>query len=187
MNMKIIDLNKNNKKAIQQAARLLVSGFHNHWPNAWPDMNAGLKEVHSALKNDKIHRIAIDENDIVLGWIGGMSEYNNFAWELHPLVVHPEYQNKGIGRTLVSDFEIEVKKRGGITIYLGTDDEDGMTSLSNTNLYPDVFTHINTIKNLKNHPFEFYTKMGFSIVGVIPDANGIGKPDIIMAKRVRGG
>jgi len=184
--MKIINLNKTDKKAIQQSAKLLVSGFQNHWPNAWPDISAGLKEVQSALKTDRINRIAIDENGIILGWIGGMNEYNNFAWELHPLVVHPEYQNKGIGRALVSDFEIEVKKRGGLTIYLETDDEDNMTSLSNTNLYPDVFAHINKIKNFKKHPFEFYTKMEFSIVGVIPDANGFGKPDIIMAKRVKG-
>ncbi len=182
--MKIIDLNKNDNNAVQQSAELLVNGFQNHWPNAWPNLKAGLKEVQSALQDNKINKIAVDDKGFVLGWIGGLSEYNNFAWELHPLVVHPEYQNKGIGKALVSDFEIEVKKRGGISIFLGTDDEDNMTSLSNTNLYPDVFTHINKIKNLKNHPFEFYTKVGFSIVGVIPDANGFGKPDIIMAKRV---
>jgi aminoglycoside 6'-N-acetyltransferase I len=27
------------------------------------------------------------------------------------------------------------------------------------------------------HPYEFYMKIGFSIVGVMPDANGVGKPD----------
>ena len=59
-----------------------------------------------------------------------------------------------------------------------------MTSLSNTDLYPDVFKHLTQIKNLKRHPYEFYQKLGFTIVGVIPDANGPGKPDIMMAKRV---
>lgn len=33
-------------------------------------------------------------------------------------------------------------------------------------------------------PHGFYEKLGFMIVGVMPDANGIGKPDIYMAKRV---
>ncbi|MCA9940912.1 MAG: AAC(6')-Ia family aminoglycoside 6'-N-acetyltransferase, partial [Anaerolineales bacterium] len=27
-------------------------------------------------------------------------------------------------------------------------------------------------------------KLGYAIVGVVPDANGWGKPDIIMAKRI---
>ena len=33
---------------------------------------------------------------------------------------------------------------------------------------------------------EFYLKVGFSLVGVLPDANGPGKPDIFLAKRVGG-
>ena len=79
-----------------------------------------------------------------------------------------------------------MSKLGGTTIYLGTDDEDNMTSLSGKDLYPNVFEHITNIENLHGHPFSFYQKLGFAIVGVIPDANGPGKPDIIMAKRVGG-
>ena len=80
--------------------------------------------------------------------------------------------------------EARVQEQGGVTLFLGTDDENYRTSLSGKDLYPDVLTHLAGIKNLKNHPFEFYLKVGFSLVGVIPDANGFGKPDIIMAKRV---
>jgi aminoglycoside 6'-N-acetyltransferase I len=40
-------------------------------------------------------------------------------------------------------------------------------------------------RNRGSHPFEFYLRVGYHIVGVIPDANGFGKPDILMAKRVR--
>jgi hypothetical protein len=32
------------------------------------------------------------------------------------------------------------------------------------------------------HPFEFYRKVGFVIVGLLPDANGYGKPDIFARK-----
>ena len=34
------------------------------------------------------------------------------------------------------------------------------------------------------HPFAFYRKLGFVLAGVLPDANGRGKPDIFMAKRL---
>jgi aminoglycoside 6'-N-acetyltransferase I len=47
-----------------------------------------------------------------------------------------------------------------------------------------VLEKLMNIKNIKGHPYEFYQKMGFSLVGVIPDADGLGKPDIILAKRV---
>jgi aminoglycoside 6'-N-acetyltransferase I len=80
--------------------------------------------------------------------------------------------------------EEQVRQRGGLTIWLGTDDEDDQTSLSGVNLYPNVWEHLTKIRNLRDHPFEFYQKLGFVIVGVMPDANGRGKPDIYMAKRV---
>jgi len=48
----------------------------------------------------------------------------------------------------------------------------------------DAWSHVRTIRNLRHHPYEFYQKLGFVIGGVIPDANGFGKPDILMAKRV---
>jgi len=68
--------------------------------------------------------------------------------------------------------------RGGLV------DGDNMTSLSEDDLYENLWEKIRDIRNLKNHPFEFYQKMGYIITGVVPDANGIGKPDILMAKRV---
>ena len=54
-----------------------------------------------------------------------------------------------------------------------------------TDLYPAPLSHVASIKNLRDHPYEFYQKVGFVIVGVMPDANGWGKPDIFMAKRVK--
>ena len=74
--------------------------------------------------------------------------------------------------------------RGSVSLRLGTDDEDDMTSLAGVDLYDDLPGRLAGIRNLKRHPYEFYEKCGFTIVGVVPDANGRGKPDILMAKRI---
>ena len=181
--MDIVDLSVHDDRAVRQAAELLVDGFKEHWPQAWPDLDSALKEVHEMLAPDRIARAAVD-GDRVLGWIGGIPQYDGNVWELHPLVVNPDRQRQGIGRILVIDFEAQVRARGGITITLGTDDEDGMTTLSGVDLYPNPWEHIARIRNLKRHPYEFYQKLGYVITGIVPDANGPGKPDILMSKRV---
>lgn len=180
--MQIIDLRPDNEMAIQQTAALLVDSFK-HWC-AWSDIDSALQEVGESFTADRISRVAVDDNGVILGWIGGISQYDGNVWELHPLVVRSEYRRKGIGRTLVADLEERVRERSGITLWVGTDDEDNMTTLAGVDLYPNVFEHITKIKNLRGHPYEFYQKLGFVIVGVMPDANGLGKPDIYMAKRV---
>lgn len=182
--MKIIDLYSENRNAIQQVATLLVEGFRANWPNAWPNLDAALEEVQASMAEDRISRIAIDSNNNILGWIGGISQYNGNVWELHPLIVGLDYQRQGIGKALVADLEEEVKKRGGITLWVGTDDENNLTSLGGVNLYDNLWERLAKIQNLRGHPYEFYQKCGFAIVGVMPDANGVGKPDIFMAKRI---
>jgi aminoglycoside 6'-N-acetyltransferase I len=182
--MQIVDLRPDDRETTHRAAALLVEGFKEHWPNAWPDMSAALKEVRASFRPDRISRVAVDKDESVLGWIGGISEYDGHVWELHPLVVHPDHRGKGIGRALVTDLEEQVRQRGGLTLRVGTDDEDNMTTLGGVDLYPNVLGHLAGIKNLHGHPYQFYQKLGFVIVGVMPDANGPGKPDIYMAKRV---
>jgi aminoglycoside 6'-N-acetyltransferase I len=182
--MRITNLNPEDTDIIRQAAALLVEGFEDTGSDSWPDLEAGLKELEKTFQEDRISLAVLDDSDTVLGWIGGIRQYNGHTWELHPLVVKPEYQRKGIGSVLVAAFEALVLEQGGTTIYLGTDDENNRTSLSGKDLYPDVLGNLAGIKNTGNHPYEFYQKVGFSLVGVIPDANGPGKPDILMAKRV---
>ncbi len=184
--MQIVDLLPDDEDSIQQAAALLVEGFKEHWPDAWPDMETALTEVRGALEVGKICRVAIEEDGTVLGWIGGLSGYGGRVWELHPLAVAPAHQGRGIGRALVHDLEQLVRARGGLTLQLGSDDVDNMTTLGGLNLYPDVLEHLAALRNLRRHPYEFYQKLGFVVVGVVPDANGFGKPDILMAKRVGG-
>jgi aminoglycoside 6'-N-acetyltransferase I len=182
--MKIIPFDPAQNHLIQQAAQLLMDGFKEHWPDAWPTLEDALEEVQEMLSADRILRVAIDEQGNLVGLIGGIPQYDGLVWELHPLVVKTGMQFKGVGSALVRDFEEQVRARGALTIVLGSDDEDDQTSLSNADLYNDLWKQIREIRNFKQHPYEFYQKMGYVISGVVPDANGIGKPDILMAKRL---
>src|SRR6266702_836758 len=182
--MQIVDLRSDNESAIRQIAALLVEGFATNWPGSWPDPESALEEVRESFAAGRISRVALDEDGIVLGWIGGISHYRGHVWELHPLVVRVNQQGKGIGRALVADLEERVKERGGLTITLGTDDVNYQTSLAGIDLFPNVWEYVARIRNLKQHPYEFYQKQGYVIVGVMPDANSLGKPDILMAKSI---
>ena len=126
------------------------------------------------------------EGERLLGWIGGLPEYNGRVWELHPLVVRRESRRLGIGRALVAAFESEASSRGALTATLGTDDDSGMTSLADVNLYDDLPRRISELRDLgRGHPFLFYRQLGYVVTGVMPDANGPGRPDIYMSKSLR--
>ena len=182
--MNILSPTLKDEHLIQQAAQLLIDAFYEHWPEAWPKLEDGLKEIHEMLEAERICRATVDENANLMGIIGGIPGYDGNVWELHPLAVQPNLQGQGIGRALVADLEEQVRQRGGLTISLGSDDEDNMTSLSNVDLYANTWEKIQNIRNFKGHPFTFYQKLGYVITGVVPDANGRGKPDIIMSKRI---
>lgn len=182
--MRIINFPADDPGLIKQAAEILVEAFREHWPDAWPTIVDAQEEVEAFAVKDRISRFAVADDGTLLGWIGGLEMYDGKVWELHPLAVHPSVQGQGIGRALVEDLEMQVAARGGLTLWLGSDDETGMTSLGGIDLYPDPLGHLANIKNLRRHPYEFYRKQGFVISGVLPDANGFGKPDIFMAKRV---
>ncbi|MBC7219982.1 GNAT family N-acetyltransferase [Candidatus Bipolaricaulota bacterium] len=182
--MTIADLGPQGERAIRQAAELLVCCFA-HIPSGWHTLEEWLAEVRESLAPDRVSRVALDENGDVVGWIGAIPSYGGHVWELHPLVVRPDRQRQGIGRDLVADLERLARERGVDTIFVGTDDEDGRTNLFGVDLYPDVLSWAARIEDVGGHPFEFYRKCGFVVVGLILDANGFGKPDILMAKRVK--
>lgn len=185
--MRIIDLHPGYEEMIHQAAVLLMESFREEWPEAWSDLESATREVRESLAEGRISRIAVDEQGTVLGWIGGIASYDGRVWELHPLVVNPATRGEGIGRALVEDLERQAFLRGGLTLWVGSDDESGATSLGGVDLYPQPLEHLLKIENLRRHPYEFYQKLDFVIVGVMPDANGPGKPDIYLAKRIRAG
>jgi aminoglycoside 6'-N-acetyltransferase I len=185
--MRIVPLD-DDRDVVRQAAELLVEGFRANWPDAWPRIEDALGELATfATDDERIAWALLDAEENVLGWIGAIRLYRGNVWELHPLVVHPEHRGRGLGRALVEWLAERARDEGAFTLWVGTDDESEMTTLGGVDLYPGLLDHLRQIRNLKNHPFGFYQKVGFEIAGVVPDANGFGKPDILLALRLRTG
>lgn len=177
--MTIVDLAVQPVPIRQRAGAMLADAFPHD--NGWPTLELGLAEIDRVAK-DGFVRAALDGGH-VLGWVGGLPEYRGKVWELHPIVVDKSRRLQGIGRALVAAFEEEARQRGGLTATLGTDDEFDQTSLSGVDLYADLPGCIRQLRDLgSRHPFLFYRKLGYVVTGLMPDANGRGKPDIYMSK-----
>lgn len=185
--IRIVPMAPDDRDAVRQAAELLVEGFRDGWPDAFPGLDQALAEM-AEFATDPERRAwaAVDADGRVAGWIGGIRQYDGNVWELHPLVVGRAHQGRGIGRALVAALADAARAAGAYTLWLGSDDETEMTSLGGMDLYPGVLDRLREIRDLRGHPFGFYRRLGFEVVGVMPDANGPGKPDIFMAMRLRG-
>lgn len=168
----------------RQAALLLVEGFERS--EGWPHLDAATREVDEVLAQG--FAFAALDGGQLLGWIGGLPQYDGRVWELHPLVVRPEHRLQGIGRALAASFEDEAGRRGALTLTLCTEDDSGQTSLAGVDLYADIPRHVAELRDLGDrHPFLFYLRLGYVLTGVMPDANGRGRPNIYMSKAARRG
>ncbi|MBM3650457.1 MAG: GNAT family N-acetyltransferase [Alphaproteobacteria bacterium] len=124
------------------------------------------------------------EDGRVAGWIGAIRAYSH-GWELHPLVVAPARQRNGIGSALLTALEARARREGILALFLGSDDDYGGTTLYGHDLWSDVGHHSATVQpTARGHALSFYRRHGFQVIGVLPDVNGFGRPDILLAKRL---
>ena len=184
MDSRIVDLTLDSPDLAEQAAVLLRDTFRGRTRD-WQELASTRQEVSASLASDRVSRVALDASGRVVGWVGAISMYDGHVWELHPLAVAESHRRRGIGSALVRDLEHVVAGRGALTLWLGSDDEHDETSAGGVDLYADVPGAIRDFRKLRGeHPAEFYLRLGFRVTGIMPDANGRGKPDIFFAKRV---
>jgi aminoglycoside 6'-N-acetyltransferase I len=182
MHFTIEDLERSDVPRIESTARLLHAVFSPQ--GAWTTIVEARQEVIDSLGPDRISRVAVDSDGSVVGWIGAVRQYNGLVWELHPIVVSDSQRRHGIGRALVLDLEKILEAHGALTLWAGADDLSGETSLGEIDLYAELPSALNRVKSWGNHPLPFYRSLGFHVIGVMPDANGAGRPDIFLGKRL---
>jgi aminoglycoside 6'-N-acetyltransferase I len=183
MEYKFCSINES-EETIKQAAEILYITFTGINGNLWlKNKEEAFDEVKECIKEPNIC-IGIKLKDEILGWAGLRPMYKK-TWELHPMVIKAEFQGKNYGKELLKEIEKIAYMNGIIGIVAGSDDETNSTSLSEKEINGEnIFEEIKKIKNYKKHPYEFYRKNGYYIVGVIPNANGQNKPDIWLWKDI---
>lgn len=184
MSFTVEDLRASETARAEAAARLIHLAFARF--GAWTTMSEARDEVAASFGDDRMSRAAITDDGMVLGWIAAIRQYDGLVWELHPIVVDERFRRHGVGRALVNDLEARLSERGALTLWAGSDDIELETSLGGIDLYATDFAAQGLVESWGSHPLPFYRRLGFKIVGVMPDANGRGRPDVFLAKRIAG-
>jgi aminoglycoside 6'-N-acetyltransferase I len=161
-------------------AQLTFEAAAEHSPLWLPTLDAAVEELAEAAPK---HALVTLEAEIPTGWIAAARSWGRI-WEIHPLIVGVAHQHRGIGSQLVTAVEAIARAHGALTMILGTSDNTNATSLSNLDLYVDTGTQIAATHAHRSHPVAFWQHVGYTVVGVIPDAEGPGMPSIQLAKRL---
>jgi 8-oxo-dGTP pyrophosphatase MutT (NUDIX family)/predicted N-acetyltransferase YhbS len=185
---------------LEDAALVLFRAFEQTPSDAWSSVAEAEAEVREAFAGGHLLLGAFEASPAedgtpanLVGWIGAIPQYVHrqraTGWELHPLAVVPTHQGARIGARLVAALEEELRGRGANVIYLGTDDESGITPASRAWGADETADAIRAMNDPRTgvgtrHPYRFYLRIGYRVCGLIPDANGPGLPDIVMCKRL---
>lgn len=173
----------------REAATVLHDAYARLRPHPWPSQTEALAEVHEALGADRVALAAVGD-DRLLGWVGASpTGYGRLTWELHPVAVDPRAQGAGVGAALVRELLEGLAAREVGTVLASCPDTDGATSIGGVNLFPGVLDHLRMLDDRRTlegrrHPRGFLQRFGFEVVGVVPDATGPGRHDILLAAQV---
>ena len=85
---------------------------------------------------------------------------------------------------LVEDAARIAKDGGALTLFAGTSDEVGTTNLFGADIYENPADSIRNLEATGRSPFKFWENTGFTVVGLMPDEEGVGKPGIHLARRL---
>ena len=180
MTFKIIRLDPANQTHIEQIAQFLHQCFRKYSPDWLPTISDCRQEIAESFEPGRSSLVMLDEQDHAIGWTGAIWDEN--VWEIHPIAVSPNHQHQGVGAALVNEICQLARQNGAAAIWAGTSDETGATNFSQTDLYTNPIKAMEQIEAPDDHAINFWRHIGFTLVGVLPDAEGRGKPGIHFAK-----
>ena len=169
--------------SVDAAADILVAAFDDRSP-AWRTISAAHATITDFAEGEHIAFGAFAGTSLV-GWIGATPRYNGNVWEIELIAVMPNWQRFGIGTALVQILIPAVRHAGCQTLCVWCDAESNSTSVGGINLYPHPLDALSRLISGPRHAGGFYEHIGFVRCGILPDANGPGKPDILYAMPVK--
>lgn len=184
--IRIVDLTPSDGDLIDALVPLSVRAAAMLAPRWLPTDELARREILDVAGSSGICRVLMAEG-VPCGWAGAMQS-GECVWELHPLLIDPMQQRAGFGRRLVEDVEQHARSAGALTMELSTSDAIGATTLSDTDLFADPLGALSAIDVRdaeRGHAFRFWQRVGYVVVGVIPDAEGVGAPKLHLAKSLR--
>lgn len=182
--MAILDLDPQDAALREHLAVIAHEAGAINAPLWLPTLDDARQEVDDATAPGHVTRVLFDEAGVAIGWASCAHQHDG-VWELHPMIIAPSHHRMGHGTALARDIERQAAVRGATVLVLGTTDATHATSLSDTDLYPDPIGALGSLTFTKDHPVRFWKKIGYSVVGVVPDAEGPGIPSITLARRPR--
>ena len=181
MSDKIVDLRSLDTSQLESVAALTHAAAREHAPTWLPTIADA--HVTIAEARDRFGRVMLGADGSPIGWIAAGHAWGRI-WDLHPLIVDVAHQRRGVGRTLVREVEREATRAGALVLSLGTSDTTHATSVSEVDLFDEPLRRLASLSFRASHSTQFWLRIGFKLVGVIPDAEGPGQPSLQLAKRL---
>ena len=178
----IIPLTELDAAAFEELACVTLASALTHTAHWLTDLDSAREELADALAPEKTALVMLDAG-APIAWVAAAPDWGRI-WELHPLIVAVDRQRRGNGLRLVRAIEDIARAAGALTMVLGTSDTIDATSLSNVDLYDRTGARLDGITLRAPHAVEFWQRAGYTVVGVLPDAEGPGQPSIQLARRL---
>lgn len=181
--VQMVDLRRDDAAAIAEVRELMRRVFT--W-GTFEDAAKADSVIQASFRDEAVSRIARAGGRII-----GLSFASLFPGEsifVHWLGVDPDVQRSGVGTALLDDAERIGRAAGAACLALSTGDDHphrAVTTLGRRDIWSDPLGALRDVQTLERHPLDFYTRLGFTVCGVIPDANGPGKPEIYLARPIR--